>query len=85
MNNRSTPKPTSASLPQGCCEFSKQDFDRIRADLDKPRAFEWIVVYEAIAPKLLEFQNDRKRLVDWLYQQAIPSKVFRVRQKLVIL
>ena len=74
MNNRRTQNPTSASLPEGCCEFSKPDFVRIRAYLDEPRAFDWIVVYEAIAPKLLEFQNDRKRLVDWLYREASKPK-----------
>ena len=69
MNNRHTPEPTSASLPEGCCKFSKKEYEDIRNDF-KGHDFTWIPLYEAIAPKLLCYKNDRRALVEGLYKQA---------------
>ena len=75
MSYRRKRKSTPAPFPAGCCEFSKQDFERIRTDLDTRQLFDWVSVYEAIAPELLEYKNDRKALLDKLYKVASDPKI----------
>ena len=77
MKSKLFPKSTFAQLPENCCEFSKAEFDNIRKDLDKKGIFDWLPIYEAIPPKLLEYRDaskasndskDRKDLVEELYE-----------------
>ena len=70
MKSQLFPKSTFAQLPEGCCEFSKHDIERIRCYLKKSELSKWIPIYEAIAPELLKYRNKRKALVDGLYDVA---------------
>ena len=70
MNSKLFPKSTFAQLPENCCTFSKPEFDYIRNDFEEGRIFDWLPIYEAIPPKLLKYRNNRKELVERLYDIA---------------
>ena len=81
MDNQRTQESTPASLPEGCCKFSKTESKKIRDDISR-QDFTWIPVYEAIAPKLLDYRNNRRELVEGLYKQASLHEHTMLRQNL---